>query len=53
MILEADSRLFKIDFVNSHLGIGFPVPIVMLDPENFLNVKEVAKIICVCGKTQL
>ncbi|CAI6087132.1 unnamed protein product [Clonostachys chloroleuca] len=43
----------KIDFVNSHLGIGFPVPIVMLDPENFLNVKEVAKIICVCVITNL
>lgn len=51
--LETDSRIFKIDFVNSHLGIGFPVPIVMLDPENVLNAEEIARIICVCGKTQL
>ncbi|CAH0017638.1 unnamed protein product [Clonostachys rhizophaga] len=43
----------KIDFVNSHLGIGFPVPIVMLDPENVLNVEEIAKIICVCVITNL
>ncbi|CAG9992772.1 unnamed protein product [Clonostachys byssicola] len=43
----------KIDFVNSHLGIGFPVPIVMLDPENVLNVGEIAKIIYVCVITNL
>ncbi|CAH0052547.1 unnamed protein product [Clonostachys solani] len=51
--LKTDSRFCKIDFVNSHLGIGFPVPIVMLDPENVLNAKEIAKIICVCVITNL
>ncbi|VUC21981.1 unnamed protein product [Clonostachys rosea] len=43
----------KIDFVNSHLGIGFPVPIVMLDPEQVLNADEIAKIIWVCVVTNL
>ncbi|KAI9166489.1 hypothetical protein HJFPF1_02591 [Paramyrothecium foliicola] len=35
----------KVDFINSHLGIGFPIPIVMLDEAEILKAPAIARII--------
>ncbi|KAH7170074.1 hypothetical protein EDB81DRAFT_941030 [Dactylonectria macrodidyma] len=35
----------KIDFINSHLGLGFPIPLVMLNQNELLNGTDIARII--------
>ncbi|KAF7560413.1 hypothetical protein G7046_g3733 [Stylonectria norvegica] len=35
----------KIDFINAHLGVGFPIPLVMLNENNILSGPEIARII--------
>ena len=34
------------DFINSHMGIGFPVPIIMLNEDDILQGREIA---CILG----
>ncbi|KAH8176617.1 lrgB-like family protein [Sarocladium implicatum] len=40
----------KVDFINSHMGIGFPVPIVMLNEDDILQGREIA---CILGNAVL
>lgn len=35
----------KIDFINAHLGLGFPIPLVMLNQSDILNAHDIARII--------
>ncbi|KPM35345.1 hypothetical protein AK830_g11225 [Neonectria ditissima] len=35
----------KIDFINAHLGLGFPIPLVMLNGSEILNGPDIARII--------
>ncbi|KAH7162159.1 hypothetical protein B0J13DRAFT_2458 [Dactylonectria estremocensis] len=35
----------KIDFINSHLGLGFPIPLVMLNQNELLDGTDIARII--------
>lgn len=36
----------KVDFINAHLGMGFPIPLVMLNQANILSGDEIGRIIC-------
>lgn len=40
----------QVNFINSHLGVAFPVPIVMLDHDQLLSGKDIARIIGAFGK---
>ncbi|KAI5465349.1 hypothetical protein BGZ63DRAFT_479014 [Mariannaea sp. PMI_226] len=35
----------KIDFINSHLGLGFPIPLIMLNKEQILESHDIGRII--------
>ncbi|KAK7427178.1 hypothetical protein QQZ08_006291 [Neonectria magnoliae] len=35
----------KIDFINAHLGLGFPIPLVMLNQSEILDGPDIARII--------
>lgn len=40
---HADS--LQVDFINAHLGVGFSVPMIMLDQEEMLNGGEIGRVI--------
>ncbi|QYS98660.1 hypothetical protein H0G86_005829 [Trichoderma simmonsii] len=35
----------RVDFINAHLGVGFSVPMIMLDQEEMLNGGEIGRVI--------
>jgi hypothetical protein len=41
----ADDHI-KVDFINTHMGIGFPVPIIMLNEDDILDGRDIA---CILG----
>lgn len=40
----------QVDFINSHIGVAFSIPIVMLDASDVLNAKQIARVIGTFGK---
>lgn len=42
--------LVEVDFINTHMGIGFPVPIVMLNENDILHGHDIARILGNAGK---
>lgn len=43
----------QIDFINAHLGLGFPIPLVMLNQSEILNGPDIARIIGNFGSSPL
>ncbi|CAM1505096.1 Fc.00g107330.m01.CDS01 [Cosmosporella sp. VM-42] len=35
----------KVDFINTHLGLGFPIPLVMLNQSDILDGREISRLI--------
>lgn len=43
----------QVDFINSHVGVAFSIPIVMLDASDVLNANQIARVIGTFGKLSL
>lgn len=45
--------VFQVDFINAHMGIGFPVPIIMLNEDDILDSRDIAYILGNAGKPSM
>lgn len=43
--------IIQVDFINSHIGVAFSIPIVMLDASDALNANQIARVIGTFGKS--